>query len=257
MQTYENFNAIGKKVYKRLQELGATPVVELGLGDDDANLEEDFKKWKKMMWPAVTAALGKGSSSDPEALAEEGRYKVFLYFLRVIFPLLFFVFISFHGHAAALHAQDPPRPQGGLVGESARSLHPSAAAAAVPSPRTGGQIHVRHKDPVHRHDPGQRGAPHFSVGPQLPPRGAQDRPRGSSFVGVRARRPPRRLSAELAGAGRPHHEAPRGHQSPASIFSLFTHTQHTHTLSLSIFLPSVRVLWRVDIFAGNLAGADR
>jgi NADPH-ferrihemoprotein reductase len=70
-KTYENYNAIGKKAHKRLQELGATPVIDLGMGDDDANLEEDFKKWKRVMWPAVTAALGKGSSSNTDALADE------------------------------------------------------------------------------------------------------------------------------------------------------------------------------------------
>ena len=34
-KTYEHFNAMGKYVDKRLQELGANRIFELGLGDDD------------------------------------------------------------------------------------------------------------------------------------------------------------------------------------------------------------------------------
>ena len=35
-KTYEHYNAIGKLVDSRLNELGAERVFELGLGDDDA-----------------------------------------------------------------------------------------------------------------------------------------------------------------------------------------------------------------------------
>lgn len=34
-KTYEHFNAMGKYVDKRLEELGAQRIFELGLGDDD------------------------------------------------------------------------------------------------------------------------------------------------------------------------------------------------------------------------------
>lgn len=43
-KTYEHYNEIGKFFNMRLQELGAECVFELGLGDDDANLEEDFMR---------------------------------------------------------------------------------------------------------------------------------------------------------------------------------------------------------------------
>ena len=43
-KTYEHYNEIGKLCDQRLEELGATRVIELGLGDDDSNLEEDFCK---------------------------------------------------------------------------------------------------------------------------------------------------------------------------------------------------------------------
>ncbi|XP_050023019.1 NADPH--cytochrome P450 reductase isoform X2 [Dermacentor andersoni] len=52
-KTYEHFNAMGKYVDKRMEELGATRVFEMGLGDDDANIEEDFVTWKERFWNAV------------------------------------------------------------------------------------------------------------------------------------------------------------------------------------------------------------
>ena len=44
-KTYEHYNQIGKFFDNRLEELGAERVVQLGLGDDDANLEEDFMRY--------------------------------------------------------------------------------------------------------------------------------------------------------------------------------------------------------------------
>ncbi|XP_021918682.1 NADPH--cytochrome P450 reductase isoform X2 [Zootermopsis nevadensis] len=52
-KTYEHYNEVAKYVDKRLDELGATRVYELGLGDDDANIEDDFITWKDKFWPAV------------------------------------------------------------------------------------------------------------------------------------------------------------------------------------------------------------
>ncbi|OWR41297.1 NADPH--cytochrome P450 reductase isoform X1 [Danaus plexippus] len=52
-KTYEHFNSVAIYVDKRLEELGATRVFELGLGDDDANIEDDFITWKEKFWPAV------------------------------------------------------------------------------------------------------------------------------------------------------------------------------------------------------------
>lgn len=57
-KTYEHFNATGKFVDKRLGELGAKRVFDLGLGDDDGNLEEDFVSWKELFWPAVCEFFG-------------------------------------------------------------------------------------------------------------------------------------------------------------------------------------------------------
>lgn len=49
-KTYEHYNAIGIYTDKRLKELGANRIHELGLGDDDANLEDDFITWKESFW---------------------------------------------------------------------------------------------------------------------------------------------------------------------------------------------------------------
>ncbi|KAI1725259.1 FAD binding domain-containing protein [Ditylenchus destructor] len=52
-KTYEHFNEVGKLMDKRLEELGAERVFELGLGDDDANLEEDFMRWREAFLPTL------------------------------------------------------------------------------------------------------------------------------------------------------------------------------------------------------------
>ncbi|GFO34081.1 NADPH--cytochrome p450 reductase [Plakobranchus ocellatus] len=57
-KTYEHYNSMGKFVDKKLEELGGERVFELGLGDDDANIEEDFVTWREKFWPAVCAHFG-------------------------------------------------------------------------------------------------------------------------------------------------------------------------------------------------------
>ncbi|KAI4878818.1 hypothetical protein NFI96_033302 [Prochilodus magdalenae] len=57
-KTYDHFNAMGKYTDKRLTELGASRIFDLGLGDDDGNLEEDFVSWKEQFWPAVCEFIG-------------------------------------------------------------------------------------------------------------------------------------------------------------------------------------------------------
>lgn len=52
-KTYEHYNATGKYVDSRMEELGAERVYDLGMGDDDANIEEDFVTWRENFWPAV------------------------------------------------------------------------------------------------------------------------------------------------------------------------------------------------------------
>nr|ACL01092.1 cytochrome P450 reductase [Ochlerotatus sollicitans] len=63
-KTYEHYNKVGIYVDKRLEELGANRVFELGLGDDDANIEDDFITWKDKFWPAVCDHFGIESSGE-------------------------------------------------------------------------------------------------------------------------------------------------------------------------------------------------
>ncbi|KAI8892855.1 hypothetical protein BC833DRAFT_610457 [Globomyces pollinis-pini] len=44
-KTYEHFNAVPRRLSKRLIKLGASQVGVLGEGDDDASMEDDYMKW--------------------------------------------------------------------------------------------------------------------------------------------------------------------------------------------------------------------
>lgn len=63
-KTYEHYNEVAIYVDKRLEELGATRVYDLGLGDDDANIEDDFITWKDKFWPAVCDFFGIESTGE-------------------------------------------------------------------------------------------------------------------------------------------------------------------------------------------------
>jgi len=56
-KTYEHYNAMGIYVDKRLEELGGKRIHDLGLGDDDANLEDDFITWKEKFWTSAMEEL--------------------------------------------------------------------------------------------------------------------------------------------------------------------------------------------------------
>ncbi|XP_021373216.1 NADPH--cytochrome P450 reductase-like [Mizuhopecten yessoensis] len=63
-KTYEHFNAMGEFMDKKLEELGAERIYELGSGDDDGNIEEDFVTWKEKFWPAVCEHFGVEATGD-------------------------------------------------------------------------------------------------------------------------------------------------------------------------------------------------
>jgi NADPH-ferrihemoprotein reductase len=50
---YEIFNAMGKFFDESFEKLGATRIYDLGLGDDNDDLEADFEKWKDQLWKVL------------------------------------------------------------------------------------------------------------------------------------------------------------------------------------------------------------
>lgn len=52
-KTYEHYNAVATYADARLAELNGNRVCELGLGDDDGMIEDDFMTWKEKFWTEV------------------------------------------------------------------------------------------------------------------------------------------------------------------------------------------------------------
>jgi len=63
-KTYEHYNEIGKYFDKRLEQLNGSRLVQLGLGDDDANIEEDFVTWMDKFWTVVCDHFGISASEQ-------------------------------------------------------------------------------------------------------------------------------------------------------------------------------------------------
>lgn len=72
---YEHFCVIGKRVSKRMRELGATEIVEHGEGDDDGSLDDDYSQWKGKFWQEARARYG-GIVGDVELKPFEGSFHV-------------------------------------------------------------------------------------------------------------------------------------------------------------------------------------
>jgi NADPH-ferrihemoprotein reductase len=47
---YEFYNAMGKLVDGKIEERGGERLMELGVGDDDKSMEEDWEAWKEAFW---------------------------------------------------------------------------------------------------------------------------------------------------------------------------------------------------------------
>ncbi len=72
---YEHFNAMGKFFDYALQRAGGKRILQIGLGDDDNDLEGDFESWKdKQLWPALTTLYVK----DESLLAKKDAKSVML-----------------------------------------------------------------------------------------------------------------------------------------------------------------------------------
>ncbi|CAO1395159.1 unnamed protein product [Diamesa serratosioi] len=69
-KTYEHYNKVAIYVDKRLEELGGKRVYEMGLGDDDANIEDDFITWKDKFWPSVCDFFGIESTGEDVSMRQ-------------------------------------------------------------------------------------------------------------------------------------------------------------------------------------------
>lgn len=63
-KTYEHYNAIAVYADARLAELNGNRVCELGLGDDDGMIEDDFMIWKEKFWTEVCSKFNLAVASD-------------------------------------------------------------------------------------------------------------------------------------------------------------------------------------------------
>jgi NADPH-ferrihemoprotein reductase len=52
---YEHFNAVGKKMHKNMETLGAAAICRRGDGDDDDSIDDDFEKWCNDLFAALEA----------------------------------------------------------------------------------------------------------------------------------------------------------------------------------------------------------
>ncbi|KAI8332845.1 hypothetical protein BC941DRAFT_435540 [Chlamydoabsidia padenii] len=73
-RTYEYFNGAALGVDKQMTKLGATRLGDIGLGDDDNALEDDFIQWQDQVWPLLADELT--TSTDTVNQHQQHAYKV-------------------------------------------------------------------------------------------------------------------------------------------------------------------------------------
>ena len=70
---YEHFNAVGKRVERAMDALGAKALVRRGDGDDDECIDDDFDKWSAELLASLEAAtslVGAASAAPESAIPE-------------------------------------------------------------------------------------------------------------------------------------------------------------------------------------------
>ena len=91
---YEHYNRMGKLTDKFMEKMGSTRVFEYGEGDDDEGkhtihtiphyttlytlytlaLEEDFDRWRALLWPALVAQFNPEASEEEKSGMEEETF---------------------------------------------------------------------------------------------------------------------------------------------------------------------------------------
>ena len=106
-KTYENYNTVGKCTDKQMEELHASRICELGMGDDDANIEDDFIIWSEKFWASVCYKFNiTRSSDDPDKGSRQ--YKLTEYDQREDKPPLDNLFTGEPARLRSYTAQKPP-----------------------------------------------------------------------------------------------------------------------------------------------------
>ncbi|KAI9255628.1 hypothetical protein BDA99DRAFT_442200 [Phascolomyces articulosus] len=75
--SYTYYNWVSKTVDEKLTEFGAARIGELGMGDDENSLEDDFEAWQDgQLWPLFGDALQVDAASQDSSSVPDTTYKV-------------------------------------------------------------------------------------------------------------------------------------------------------------------------------------